>query len=175
MRPLLLALFIALLSAVSVDAQSPAPQPGAPAGAAPTVTPGPPPAAGAQAAPAAAEPQPEGFAYKSDGRRDPFVSLLRRGADLQRGEGGRPAGVAGLSVSEVVLKGTVASRGSFVAILQGVDSKTYIVRQGDKLFDGSVRGISQDAMVLVQHVNDPLSLEKQREVRKALRQTEEAK
>ena len=30
-------------------------------------------------------------------------------------------------------------------------------------------------MVILQQVNDPLSLEKQREVRKVLRQTEEAK
>lgn len=59
-----------------------------------------------------------------------------------------------------------------MAILQGVDQKTYIVRAGDKLFDGTVRTISQNEMVIVQQVNDPLSLEKQREVRKVLRQPE---
>ena len=62
-----------------------------------------------------------------------------------------------------------------MGILQGVDSKTYIVRSGDKLLDGTVRTITADAMVILQQVNDPLSLEKQREVRKLLRQTEEAK
>jgi hypothetical protein len=49
------------------------------------------------------------------------------------------------------------------------------VREGDRLLDGTVRTITQDEMVLQQQVNDPLSLEKQREVRKVLRQTEEAK
>ena len=59
--------------------------------------------------------------------------------------------------------------------VQGVDSKNYIVRVGDKLSDGTIRSITADSMVILQQVNDPLSLEKQREVRKLLRQTEEAK
>jgi Tfp pilus assembly protein PilP len=70
------------------------------------------------------------------------------------------------------LRGTVRSREGFVAILQGSDQKTYIVRTGDKLLDGTIQTISQNDMVIVQVVNDPLSLEKQREVRKVLRQTE---
>ena len=67
------------------------------------------------------------------------------------------------------------SEGAFVGILQGVDSKNYIVRVGDQLSDGTIRSITKDSMVILQQVNDPLSLEKQREVRKLLRQTEEAK
>jgi len=46
------------------------------------------------------------------------------------------------------------------------------VRPGDKLFDGTVRTVSQTDIVILQQVNDPLSLEKQREVRKVLRQPE---
>jgi hypothetical protein len=41
--------------------------------------------------------------------------------------------------------------------------------------DGSIRTITQDAVVFLQNVDDPLSREKQREVRRVLRQTEEAK
>jgi Tfp pilus assembly protein PilP len=89
--------------------------------------------------------------------------------------GTRPSGLAGLETGEVTLKGTIQSQTGFVAILQGADNKTYIVRPGDKLLDGTVRSITQNAMVIVQQVNDPLSLEKQREVRKVLRQTDEAK
>lgn len=151
-----------LLAAASAFAQAPAPAPAAPAAASP-----------AAQAPA---PAPQGFTYNAEGRRDPFTSLLRRGADAQAPSSGpRPSGLAGLSVAEVNIRGTVASRGGYVAILQGVDARTYIVREGDKLLDGVVRSITQDAMVLLQQVNDPLSLEKQREVRKVLRQTEEAK
>ncbi len=46
------------------------------------------------------------------------------------------------------------------------------MRAGDKLFDGTIRTIRQNDLVIVQQVNDPLSLEKQREVRKVLRQVE---
>ena len=138
----------------------------------------PPPAAPAPAAPAPAGPQlePQGYTYDPQGRRDPFVTLLRRGSDVQRPTlGARPSGLAGLETSEVTLKGTVATQGTYVGILQGADQKTYIVKAGDKLLDGTIRTINPDSMVISQQVTDPLSLEKQREVRKVLRQTEEAK
>jgi Tfp pilus assembly protein PilP len=80
--------------------------------------------------------------------------------------------LAGLGVGEITLRGTLRSRDGFVAMLQGSDQKTYIVRPGDKLFDGTISGISQNDLVILQQVNDPLSLEKQREVRKGLRQVE---
>jgi type IV pilus assembly protein PilP len=117
---------------------------------------------------------PQGYTYNPEGRRDPFVSLLRRGTD-NRNAGTKIAGLGGLGTSEVSLRGTVVSHGAFVGILQGIDSKNYIVRVGDRLSDGTIRTITADSMVILQQVNDPLSLEKQREVRKLLRQTEEAK
>jgi Tfp pilus assembly protein PilP len=151
-------------SATAPKAAAPAPQ----AAATPTapVTP----------APSGPQLEPQGYTYNPDGRRDPFVSLLRRGSDLQNPTlGARPAGLAGLETGEVTLKGTVTSQSGFVGMLQGADQKTYIVRAGDKLLDGTIRTITQDSMVITQQVTDPLSLEKQREVRKVLRQTEEAK
>ena len=111
--------------------------------------------------------------YNPEGRRDPFVSLLRRGVDSSQTK--RVAGLSGLGTAEVSLRGVVLSQGDFVGIVQGVDSKTYIVRTGDKLSDGAVRAITADSMVILQQVNDPLSLEKVHEVRKVLRQTEEGK
>lgn len=135
-------------------------------------------AATTSAAPAPASPvEPQGYTYDPQGRRDPFVSMLRRGSEVPRtgGPGARPSGLAGLETSEVTLKGTIASQGSYVGILQGVDQKTYIVKAGDRLLDGTIRAITPDSMVITQQVNDPLALEKQREVRKLLRQTEEAK
>ena len=161
------------------DAQTPAKQPP------PAQSPAPAPAPTAGTTPAPAPPvttgpqlEPQGYTYDPQGKRDPFVSLLRRGSDVGRsgGPGARPAGLAGLETSEVTLKGTIASQGSFVGILQGSDSKTYIVKAGDKLLDGTIRTINPDSLVITQQVTDPLSLEKQREVRKVLRQTtEEAK
>ncbi len=132
----------------------------------------------AQAAPATPGPEPQGFTYSSEGRRDPFVSLIRRGgAGLSPtvGGGARPAGLGGLETAEVTLKGTIQSQSGYVGILLGADNKTYIVRAGDRLLDGTVRSITQNALVILQQVNDPLSLAKHREVRKVLRQTDEAK
>ena len=132
-----------------------------------------PPAPGTPASSLPAPDEPLGFTYNPEGRRDPFVSLIRRGAaNKGSGTSSRGAGLAGLEVAEVVLRGTVRSRDGFVAILQGSDQKAYIVRAGDRLLDGTVRTISQNDMVILQQVNDPLSLEKQREVRKVLRQAE---
>jgi len=127
------------------------------------------------AAQAGMTPAPRGgYAYDPAGRRDPFASLLGRGADL-RGPAVRPEGVPGLRIDEVTVKGILASRGSYVAIVQAPDNKTYTVRAGDKLLDGAVRAVSADAIVFVQQVSDPLSLVKQREVRKSLRSVEEGK
>ena len=117
--------------------------------------------------------EPPGFAYDPEGRRDPFVSLVGRGVGAGGGAaGGRPAGLVGLGVAEVTLRGTLRSRDGFVAMLQGADRRTYIARVGDKLLDGVVSSISQEDIVILQQVNDPLSLDSQREVRKGLRETE---
>jgi Tfp pilus assembly protein PilP len=169
----------AAMAAARAAAGTPAPKPAtAPA---PAATPGAAPAAAPAAKPAEgpASPalQPSGFTYNPEGRRDPFVNLLRRGSgvDLNANSGPRPNGLKGLAAGEVTLKGTMASKGAYVAILQGSDSRTYVVRAGEKLYDGQVRSITADSMVILQQVNDPLSKETQREVRKVLRQTEEAK
>jgi Tfp pilus assembly protein PilP len=151
----------------TVAAPAPAPQ-----GTGGTVAP----VAPAVTVPAGPQLEPQGYTYNPEGRRDPFVSLLRRGTDAQRPTlGTRPAGLAGLETSEVTLKGTLMTQGSYVGIVQGSDNKTYIVKAGDKLLDGAITAITPDSMVITQQVTDPLSLEKQREVRKVLRSTEEAK
>ena len=171
--------FVACLFAVGVSAgQNAAAKKAAPAAvtaSAGTTAPAAPAAPGIDAATPPAPVEPQGFTYNPEGRRDPFISLLRRGLDDKANNGPRPSGIAGMGTAEVSLRGTLISHGGFVGILEGVDKKSYIVRPGDKLYDGSIRSISADAMVIVQQVNDPLSLEKEREVRKPLRQTEEAK
>jgi Tfp pilus assembly protein PilP len=111
---------------------------------------------------------PAPFTYSSEGRRDPFISLLGRGSD-PRSQGARPAGVPGLLINEVSVKGIVRNSSGFVALIQGPDNKTYVVKAGDRLMDGTVKSIVQDAVVFSQDVNDPLSLVKQKEIRKTLR------
>jgi len=126
-------------------------------------------------APAAGVTQAPTYAYNPEGRRDPFVSLLKRAADVKSRQGKAPAGVAGFLVSELSLKGIMLSRGDHVALVTGPDNKTYMVRANDRLLDGSVRAITADTLVCLQDVNDPLSLTKQREVRLTLRAVADAK
>jgi Tfp pilus assembly protein PilP len=120
------------------------------------------------AAPLVAAEPPPAFTYSSEGRRDPFISLLGRGSD-PRSQGARPAGVPGLLINEVSVKGIVRNSSGFVALIQGPDNKSYVVKAGDRLMDGTVKSIVQDAVVFSQDVNDPLSLVKQKEIRKTLR------
>ena len=114
----------------------------------------------------------QGFTYSPEGRRDPFVSLMRRGVDPGATTANRSLGVAGMSAADVNLRGVLMSRNEFLGIVQGSDERTFIVRAGQKLLDGTVRLIDKDSMVIMQQVDDPLSREKQRELRKVLRQDE---
>jgi type IV pilus assembly protein PilP len=171
-RALLSMPLIVLLATGAAVAQTP--QAAAPAATSATAgAPAQTPAKGAAPDAKADAAEPQGFTYNPEGRRDPFVSLLRRGVDSAPTK--RLTGLAGLGTAEVSLRGVVVSQGAYVGILQGVDAKTYIVRAGDKLSDGSIRSITADSMVILQQVNDPLSLEKVHEVRKVLRQSEEGK
>jgi Tfp pilus assembly protein PilP len=77
--------------------------------------------------------------------------------------------VPGLLINEVSVKGIVRNSSGFVALIQGPDNKSYVVKAGDRLMDGTVKSIVQDAVVFSQDVNDPLSLVKQKEIRKTLR------
>lgn len=129
-----------------------------------------------EAKPAEMPPTPApDYSYAHESRRDPFLNLIDRGTDAGRGKSAtsRPDGVKGVLVNEVVVRGIVKSGGGWVAMVGAPNGKTYTVRAGDRLMDGAVRSISPQALILMQEVNDPLSLEKQREVRKYLRGGEE--
>ena len=129
-----------------------------------------------QTAPAAAAPTPaqEAYIYRADGRRDPFLNLIGTGTE-NRVTSRRGEGPTGLTVGELSVRGVMQSRGALVAMVQGPDNKTYLVHQGDKLLDGTVKSVTPQGLIIVQEVNDPLSLIKTREVRKLLRSLEDAK
>jgi len=134
------------------------------------------PPAQAPGAAAAQAPAPA-FVYNPEGRRDPFVSLLKRATEARARQSKQPAagGIGGFLVSELTLKGIMQSRGDHIALVGGPDAKTYLIRVNDRLLDGTVRAITADTVVCLQDVNDPLSLTKQREVRMTLRAVTEAK
>jgi Tfp pilus assembly protein PilP len=157
-KTILACVLVAFGSAPDVLAQSANAKPATPAGPVEQAN-------GGQPSPPAA------FTYDPEGRRDPFLSLLGRGNDAKIPMS-RPSGVGGLLIAEVSVKGIVRDKDGYIAMIQGNDSKTFIVRPGDRLFDGSVKSIVADKVVFSQDVNDPLSLVKQREVPKAVRPTD---
>jgi Tfp pilus assembly protein PilP len=163
----LVALIAALAVSPMAGAQAPAPGAQPPAKTAPPPTP-------KVDLPA----PPANYEYSVDGRRDPFVNLVNRGAD-PRGPNAQPVkrleGVPGLMTNELTVRGIVQTRGVWVAMVAGLDGKVYSIRAGDKLADGVVREVTAQAVVILQELNDPLSLAKQREVRKLLRGGEEVK
>jgi Tfp pilus assembly protein PilP len=133
-------------------------------------------AAGAGAQPATASQPAESYTYEPSGRRDPFLSLIGGGVDRVAANGGKKTeGSPGLAVSEIAVRGIMQSRGTLIAMVQGPDNKTYLVHAGDKLVDGTVKIVTPTGLVIVQDVNDPLSLVKQREIRKMLRSFEDGK
>ena len=125
------------------------------------------------AQPAAPAPAAEAYTYDPAGRRDPFVSLLSRGLEPTTGK--KLTGLSSLTTGEVMVRGVMQSRNSYVALLSGPDGKTYSARVNDRLLDGVIRSVTPQGIVIMQEVNDPLSLVKQREVRKGLRTSEDVK
>ena len=117
---------------------------------------------------------PETYTYQPEGRRDPFMSLVGTGSDA-RGTSRRGEGPAGMAVADVSVRGIMQSRGALVAMVEGPDKKTYIVHQGDKFLDGTIKTITPQGLIVEQEVNDPLSLVKRREIRKLLKSLEDNK
>jgi Tfp pilus assembly protein PilP len=154
MRKSLVLLLVALSIPAAINAQTPAKVPPTPAtGATPL----------------------DNYIYESGGRRDPFVNLIGTGTELKGPAPKAAEGAAGLTVSEISVRGVMQGRSGLVVMVQGADKKTYLVHQGDKFADGTVKSVSTQGLVIVQEVNDPLSLIKQREIRKQLRSAEVAK
>jgi Tfp pilus assembly protein PilP len=161
-RILTFVIFLASATAIAgAQKTAAAPEPAAPASAAA-------PAPDATPKPAT----PESYSYDPAGRRDPFMTLLGTGAGPTSRKGEGPSGIA---VAEISVRGVLQSRSGLIAMVQGPDNKTYIVHQGDKLLDGSIKTITTQGLVIEQDVNDPLSVVKQREVRRLLRGLEDPK
>ncbi len=108
----------------------------------------------------------QGFTYDPAGRRDPFRSLLTRQAKEETSQ--RPPGLRGMGVEEVKLQGIIKLPEGYVAMVQGTDNASYLIRPGTVLYDGSVESIEQGKVVFRMQVADPKSLKPYREVIRTL-------
>jgi hypothetical protein len=114
-----------------------------------------------------------GYAYDPGDRRDPFLSLLRV-TEAPEILGPRPEGVPGLLIDEIEVTGVFVTPQGAVAQVQAADkAKSYLLRVGDDLYDGSVVAIRFDkgqvaSVVFRQDVRDPTAAKPFREVIKQL-------
>lgn len=108
-----------------------------------------------------------GYNYDPGNRRDPFKSLLA--ATNRPPTGPRPEGIPGLMIDEIDLTGIFVTKRGFVAQVQASNKdKSYLIKQGDQLFDGDVVNITRNEVVFKQNVNDPTVIKPFREVVKKL-------
>ena len=108
----------------------------------------------------------QGFTYDPAGRRDPFRSLLARQAKEELGQ--RPPGLRGMGIEEIKLQGILRIPEGYVAMVQGTDNMSYLIRPGTVLYDGTVELIEQGKVVFRMQVADPKSLKPYREVVRTL-------
>lgn len=110
----------------------------------------------------------ETYAYDPGERRDPFRSLLvtREAPELK---GPRPEGIPGLLIDEVTLIGIVKTPRGYVAQVQAADrQKSYLLHEGEELYDGEVVSIDSNEVVFRQIVRDPTAVKPFRERVKVL-------
>jgi hypothetical protein len=109
-----------------------------------------------------------GFSYDPGNRRDPFKSLLVA-PDRPELRGPRPEGVPGLLIDEIGLTGIFRTSKGFVAqVVAANQKKSYLLKEGDQLYDGDVVSINRAEIVFKQIVQDPTALKPFREVVKSL-------
>jgi Tfp pilus assembly protein PilP len=118
-------------------------------------------------------PAPGSYVYTQQGRRDPFVSLLRPVSES--GPGKRRPGMEGFLIQEVALKGIVKDPKGYTAMLLGTDGKSYFCKVGQRLFDGVITAIDAATVTFRQEVTDPLSSVRSRDVKKTLYPSEEGR
>lgn len=107
-----------------------------------------------------------GFTYDPAGRRDPFRSLLKGRSREELGE--RPPGLPGMGVEEIRLQGIVKLPEGYVALIQGTDNMSYIIKPGTVLYDGTVEKIEPGKVTFKVNIADPTSLKPYREVVRTL-------
>lgn len=100
-------------------------------------------------------------------RRDPFRALIttQSGPVIPTN---LPPGKAGLMVSTLRVDGVVRAPNGMLAVVTNPQSRTYFLRQGDRLYDGTVEQITMDGMTLKEVGKDPFGKPIERVVTKRI-------
>jgi Tfp pilus assembly protein PilP len=109
--------------------------------------------------------------YDPGGYRDPFVSLVATKKGAGTPAASRPkAGLAGLVLADVSVKGIVHNGANTFAVLEGPGGKSFVARNRDRLQDATIKKIDTDGVTFVQQVVDVLGEAHARDVKKSIRQ-----
>src|SRR5262249_38091059 len=115
-----------------------------------------------------AEKKPEGADTTKVARRDPFESMLARQAAAAKGGQNLPPGKAGLQVSTLRVDGIVKASNGMIAVVTNPQSRTYFLREGDRLYDGAVEKISMDGVTFHEEGKDAFGKPVERSVNKRI-------
>jgi hypothetical protein len=110
-------------------------------------------------APAAAESEVK------QARRDPFESLIGR---QNKSTPNLPPGKLGLQVGTLRLDGIVRAPNGMIAVVSNPQARTYFLREGDRLYDGSVEKISMDGVSFHEEGKDAFGKPVERQVNKRI-------
>jgi len=123
-----------------------------------------------KAAGPASAPKPAAESEVKAARRDPFESLLSHSSQ-GKGAANLPPGKAGLQVSTLRLDGIVRAPNGMIAVVSNPQSRTYFLREGDHLYDGSVERISMDGVSFHEEGKDAFGKPVERQVNKRIYST----
>jgi Tfp pilus assembly protein PilP len=101
-------------------------------------------------------------------RRDPFDTLLTKSRPGNAGPENLPPGKAGLIIETLRIDGIVHSPNAMIAIVSNAQQRVYFLREGDKLYDGSVEKIALDAISFQEIGKDAFGKPLERTVTKRL-------
>jgi Tfp pilus assembly protein PilP len=117
---------------------------------------------------AAGEKKPADAEASKIARRDPFESLVARQAAAARNAAILPPGKAGLQVATLRVDGIVKASNGMIAVVTNPQSRTYFLREGDRLYDGSVEKISMDGVTFHEEGKDAFGKPVERQVNKRI-------
>jgi hypothetical protein len=110
------------------------------------------------------KPEPE----KAVARRDPFDTLLTKARASDAPPTNLPPGKAGLIVETLRINGIVHSANGMIAIVSNSQQRVYFLREGDKLYDGSVDKIELEGISFKENGKDAFGKPLERVVMKRL-------
>ena len=101
-------------------------------------------------------------------RRDPFDTLLTKARAGNGPPENLPPGKAGLVVGTLRIDGIVHGSAGMIAIVSNPQQRVYFLREGDKLYDGSVEHITLEAISFHEIGKDAFGKPLERQVTKRL-------